>query len=796
MKASSIREELGMIPKLSLGAPGIYRIGNEPVAALTGVRMDVCAFLGVAPRGPARVPIFGQEWAPKGCDPGQTVQWSLPVAVESWDAYVSLYSAFEGPGLLPYAVSAFFRNGGKRAYVARVVHPPTLFYAGDIRDVTALAGKLINDPNPSSQSVSQWVWAAFGPATQNVLSDPATTPAKRQSSLLHALNQLLGGGLLYQPAVFANVALRPRTQALRAQNPTGEGLVRLNRLLLEDTYPAEIVKTELAGFALGKLAGLSAIGGREIWLSARNEGEWGNALHASLSFTARPVALAPDDIFTDRIRLPDGFDIEAGSVLRLTLGYGAKAIRRVRLLGEDRNKTAAVRVMWAYFDAPTANAALSVELVEGLLTVDDGVNPTETLDRIGLSSNHSRWLAAVLVNESALLYPADHPSLPDGNPLASWLEADLSVEVSLNGYGTTIFTGGVDRYAEIVPADFFDDTWVPGNECPGNGVHSLVELDDLSLVAVPDLYSPGPLMPVSSIIDPVGFAGAEFAECVPAPAIPIQAEQPEDISGLRLDPIQDLDAICALQRRLTDLADQLESFVVLLDVPPGLSQRRMLHWRGKFASAYCAAYHPWLNMAPQGAPRNRLIAVNPSAIAAGIIAQREIRFGVMFGPANEIADGAVSVLDSLSAARHDELHQHAINVFLPERDGIRLTAGRTLALDQIWRQLNVRRLVTMIRRVLERQMQWAVFEPNNRQLRDGIALALEAYLRQLYRANAFTGDSESQAFFVKCDDELNPPAWADQGRLLAHVGIAPAEPMEFIVLGIVHSADSILTVEA
>ena len=102
----------------------------------------------------------------------------------------------------------------------------------------------------------------------------------------------------------------------------------------------------------------------------------------------------------------------------------------------------------------------------------------------------------------------------------------------------------------------------------------------------------------------------------------------------------------------------------------------------------------------------------------------------------------------------------------------------------------------MIRRVLERQMQWSVFEPNNSELRDQLARMIEAYLRELYRANAFTGASEAQAFFVKCDDELNPQAVVDQGQLLAQVGIAPAEPMEFIVLNIARSADAALAVEA
>lgn len=670
-----------MIPGLSLGAPGIYQVSDEPLRALTGVRMDVCAFLGVAPRGPARQPFFVQEWAPKACGPGQTVQVSVPVAVESWDAYVRLYGGYEGPGLLPYAVSAFFQNGGKRAYVVRIVHQYR----------------------------------------------------KADGSLDEAKN----------------------TQ----------------------------------GIALGKFEGLAASGGREVWLRARNEGRWGNALQAGLSFTARPVALGKEDFFPNRIRLPQGFDIEAGAVLRLALGNGVKVIRRISLLAEDRNPVNGTREVWAYFDAPTANAALSAELVEATLTATDGINPPEILSRIGLSSNHSRWLAAVLVNESSLLYPA-------GEALADWLESDLVLDAALKPYATLPFEGGEDRYADIVPDDFFDADWILGDECPGVGVHSLVEMADVSLLAAPDLYSPGLLAPFNPILDSVKMAGAEFAECVPAADPGSQATPPDDLYGLRLDPLQDLDKIAALQRRLTELAEQLESFVVLLDVPPGLSQNKIIHWRSKFTSAYCAAYHPWLNMAPAGDLRGRLIAVNPSAVAAGIIAQRENRFGVMFGPANELAVGVVSVVDSLSAARHNALHQQAVNIFLPERDGIRLTAGRTLALDQTWRQLNVRRLVTMIRRVLDRQMQWAVFEPNNRQLRADISLSLEAFLRQLYRANAFTGDTEAQAFFVKCDDELNPPALVDQGRLLAQVGIAPAEPLEFIVLNIARSADSSLTVES
>jgi uncharacterized protein len=130
-----------------------------------------------------------------------------------------------------------------------------------------------------------------------------------------------------------------------------------------------------------------------------------------------------------------------------------------------------------------------------------------------------------------------------------------------------------------------------------------------------------------------------------------------------------------------------------------------------------------------------------------------------------------------------------------ERDGIRLTAARTLSRDPVWRQLSVRRLVTMIRRTLLRQMQWAVFEPNDARLRDEVQRLLQSYLRQLFQANAFRGRSAAESYFVVCDETLNTPQVVDAGALVCHVGIAPAEPLEFIVLHLSRDGDGTLLME-
>ena len=52
----------------------------------------------------------------------------------------------------------------------------------------------------------------------------------------------------------------------------------------------------------------------------------------------------------------------------------------------------------------------------------------------------------------------------------------------------------------------------------------------------------------------------------------------------------------------------------------------------------------------------------------------------------------------------------------------------------------------------------------------------------LWQPGRSPGDVADEAFFVRCDDENNPPAERANGRLLAEVGVAPSMPFEFVVL--------------
>ena len=59
-----------------------------------------------------------------------------------------------------------------------------------------------------------------------------------------------------------------------------------------------------------------------------------------------------------------------------------------------------------------------------------------------------------------------------------------------------------------------------------------------------------------------------------------------------------------------------------------------------------------------------------------------------------------------------------------------------------------------------------------------------AFLIGLWRDGALAGATPDQAFYVKCDEETNPPESVDEGKLIVEVGIAPVKPAEFVIFRI------------
>jgi uncharacterized repeat protein (TIGR01451 family) len=148
------------------------------------------------------------------------------------------YSVWISSGVLHAAVSDASGSGPFLTYPN--FPSSSLFLFSDITDLPSLANKL-KTPAPAD-FVSQYLNSQLSAETLALLAAYAGGPdASLQRHIVADFNTIIQSGPLYTPARFAGVTLSDETLYLLGRNPTGIDLVRLNRLLIRDTYPAEIV---------------------------------------------------------------------------------------------------------------------------------------------------------------------------------------------------------------------------------------------------------------------------------------------------------------------------------------------------------------------------------------------------------------------------------------------------------------------------------------------------------------------------------------------------------------------------
>ncbi|MBD89333.1 MAG: phage tail protein [Deltaproteobacteria bacterium] len=199
-------------------------------------------------------------------------------------------------------------------------------------------------------------------------------------------------------------------------------------------------------------------------------------------------------------------------------------------------------------------------------------------------------------------------------------------------------------------------------------------------------------------------------------------------------------------------------------------------------SKYGAYYFPWLEVYD---PYKGNVFMPPSGYMAGVFARSDAERGVHKAPANEIVRGALGLKYAITKGEQDLLNPKGINCIrsFPNR-GIRVWGARTVSSDASWRYVNVRRLFNMVEQSIEIGTQWAVFEPNDHRLWKRVNRDITAFLLRLWRQGALFGKTPEEAFYVKCDEETNPPEVVDAGQLIVEVGMCPVKPAEFVVFRI------------
>jgi uncharacterized protein len=386
-----------------------------------------------------------------------------------------------------------------------------------------------------------------------------------------------------------------------------------------------------------------------------------------------------------------------------------------------------------------------IQLVEMRVQVTVGTSRVEEYLELAADPRQKRYIGRILHKDDP--EDPDAPVYLDWNPGASadpnpaFLPALLTVALQGNSDGR--LTGGHDG-GMPAPDDFAGRAADPDNiAIKATGLEALAEIDDVSIVAMPD----------------AGDLGDTALSQVAAQA-------------------------------LIGHAERLRYRIAVVDGPVGSSLNEIRDFRGRFDSGYAAMYYPWIRVFDpterfsQGTPP-RQILLPPSGFVTGIYARSDIDRGVHKAPANEVIRGLTQFEVNINKPRNEVINPEGINALrFFEGRGYRVWGARTMSSDPEWKYVNVRRLFNFIKHSIDKSTQWAVFEPNNQRLWDNIRRTIEDFLLVLWRDGALLGNKPESAYFVRCDRTTMTQNDLDNGRLICLIGIAPVKPAEFVIFRI------------
>jgi hypothetical protein len=345
------------------------------------------------------------------------------------------------------------------------------------------------------------------------------------------------------------------------------------------------------------------------------------------------------------------------------------------------------------------------------------------------------------------------------------------------------------------------------------GVGHLFGLPDVSFLCLPDLpdavSSDRPDIPTQ--IASLPQTPEQFVECSEPEPIP----QPDNLTRLFSTPRcqeADYEDWARALHLVADLIARQQREVQLVAAVPipqakisaeenllgflsdrGYLSNRLRESQTGFASAFVQLVYPWVRTLGSTNLPEQL--ESPDAVLVGILSRNALTRGAFRSSANLHLADVYDVYPVLSreqllkphpdspaekATSHGLWERVSLFGFMP--NGLTLLSDVTTSLDESYRSASVNRLVAIIVRAARTLGEGLVFEPSGDRLWSQLRGSLNSLLLGLLQVGALRGDTDAEAFRVRCDRSTMSQLDIDSGRVIAEIQFTAAAPLERITV--------------
>ena len=714
------------------------------IRSLSSIPTGLAAFVGIAKRGPVGVATL----------------------VTSFEEYVRIYGSYDANADMTLAVDAFFRNGGRSAFITRTVHytDVTNFssqtglkssYTIVDRGGAATAAQVDSAAGPWHLNVGDHFDLDFDNAGSQVATVTAT-PATRSNTgttepynmtgsltLTLKIDQGAEQTVTFVAGDFVTPATATAEEIVAAIN---KGIVGGQAYTI--TTGSEV---ELSSDTLGTASYIEVTGGTAnavlVFPTAEVQGT-GNVADvtqvtpaeiAAMITILPPSASGTATVITgDKVRLASGatgaaaeVEVEATTVQRVVvftpgvyLGSAAGTTNTLEVDGKYEG---------TYGDSVQVKitAATSLETDEFNMEVYEGGSLAEVFPNLSMTDTDSNYVEDV-IND-----------VDTGSLLIAVIDLDslASSPNDLPALGSYTLTGGDDGLVGIVDVD-----WI-GSSAGGTGFYSFDNVQDIAI---------GPLAP---------------GRCTAA----VQNAQV---------------AYAAVDRK--------GSMFPILGPPAGNSKTQIVTYIGTTASLensseFGAFYWPRVKVLnPSTVVYGEVtdLTVDPVGAIAGTYVRTDnaLPGGVYRAPAGLEYGQLIGVTgleneDVLNEAVRDYVVPHRINPITTFQGApIFIDGHDTLKGNGNFPSVPERRGVIYIEQTVKRGLEVFRHAPNDATTRGEVGQTIYAFLITQMRLRAFRSNDPDTAFSVDASSAVNPPSDEFAGKLTVKISLATNKPNKWIVL--------------
>lgn len=765
-------------------APGVYVeeiAGPKPIEA---VGTATGAFIGLAEKGP-----IGEA-----------------KLITNLTQFVETFGGFIPQGYLAYAVNGFFTEGGTSCYVVRTCHydyatTPAVHTAGTgsitLLDTASAPTLKVDAASPGSWSDHLWVEIADAKKDPRNKFRLTVWYKGRDVESFEELTKdniigIINGNSKYIKVSHAGTSILPPAKSALIVNdrntpalPTLR-ITALNRglsLAIANQPTSQFVLLVMqGGTVVDRILGLTMtdverkVNGISMFIKAENLNPTTNNLPAATSAILNDRATPPlPTLAVTALAAGLTFDVDDGTdadTFRLTIKNAAGTLETFDNLTITSAENA-INGISAFIDVRNQNSA-TTEPANRRPAVAAGVAlPAPMALKFFVLDNGDDGLAdGVTLNDSALT--------PAASLLVNAFREGVQVNVGNATSGTTRFKLTV--FVNGVVTETFDELNMDIVENTINGASPFIEVTKKGSKRPANITNTNVttgLVDMDFIGDAATKNGLYAFDTVDGINIVAIPDRPGDREVI-------IAAYSYCQNR--------KDCFFVADSPFGLDPQSVLAFKqgtGTFAgnafnSSYGALYYPWILVTDPVTGGNKFVP--PSGAVAGTYSSTDVLRGVHKAPAGTIdgyLNSAVGIERLVTKGEQELLNPEQVNVIRSfPGSGIVIWGARTLSADPEWRYVNVRRLLLFIEESIDDGTQWVVFEPNDRSLWARVKRDITAFLTNVWRSGALFGSTQDEAFFVKIDDENNPPEVRDAGQLIIDIAVAPVKPAEFVILRI------------